>query len=212
MRSLVLTSFLALGLAAAAPQALAGGVRMFVRHDVNDYSAWRQVYDEFNATRSKLGTTAQAVYRSVDNPNDVTVTHDFKTMDQAKALAASPELKAAMEKAGVAGPPQIWFTTKAGGRSAEAAGVRMYVRHEVAEYAAWRKAYDGFAKTRRKMGVIGQAVYRSDEKPNDITVTHDFKTADEAKALAASPELKAAMEKAGVAGAPQIWFTTRAAK
>lgn len=49
--------------------------------------------------------------QSVDNPNDVTVTHDFKTADKAKAFASSAELKAAMEKAGVKGTPQIWITT-----------------------------------------------------------------------------------------------------
>jgi len=51
-------------------------------------------------------------YQSVDNPNDVTVTHDFHSLEQAKAFAASPELKSAMEKSGVKGAPQIWYTTK----------------------------------------------------------------------------------------------------
>ncbi len=31
-------------------------------------------------------------------------------------------------------------------------------------------------------------------------------------AFAASPELKAAMEKAGVKGAPQVWITTKSTK
>lgn len=212
MKSMFLMSVLALGLAMAAVPAEAGGVRLFVRHEVSDYAAWRKVYDEFDATRRKMGVTAQAVYRSIDNPNDLTVTHDFKTIDKAKALTASPELKAAMEKAGVAGPPHIWFSTRVGGKTGEAAGVRLFVRHEVSDYAAWRKGYDAFDAIRRKMGVVAQSVYRSEDNPNDITVTHDFKTADEAKAFAASPELKEAMEKAGVTSAPQVWFTTRAAK
>jgi hypothetical protein len=86
---------------------------LFVRHEVNDYAAWRKVYNDFDKTRRKLGVTAQAVYRSTDNPNDVTVTHDFKSLDKAKAFATSSELKSAMEKAGVKGAPQIWFTTTA---------------------------------------------------------------------------------------------------
>jgi len=45
------------------------------------------------------------VYRSADNTNDVTVTHDFHSVEKAQAFAASPELKAAMEKAGVKGAP-----------------------------------------------------------------------------------------------------------
>src|SRR5262245_24038172 len=51
-------------------------VRLFIRHDVADYDAWRQVYDEFDSTRRGLGVTGDAVFQSVDNPNDVTVWHD----------------------------------------------------------------------------------------------------------------------------------------
>src|SRR5262249_32355087 len=59
------------------------------------------------------------------------------------------------------------------------------------------------------MGVIGQEVYQSIDNPNDVTVTHDFRKAETAKAFAASPDLKGAMEKAGVKGTPQIWLTTK---
>jgi hypothetical protein len=100
----------------------------------------------------------------------------------------------------------------AGVRPADAADVRMYIRHEVADYAVWRKAYNAFDATRRKLGVIGQAVYQSVDNANDVTVTHDFKTADKAKAFASSPDLKTTMEKAGVKGTPQIWFATSAAR
>jgi len=112
MRALLLLGIMILGLVAAQPAA-AANVRLFVRHEVNDYAAWRKAYNEFDKTRRKLGVTAQAVYQSTDNPNDVTVTHDFKSVDKAKAFAASPELKAAMEKAGVKSAPQVWFTTRA---------------------------------------------------------------------------------------------------
>jgi len=93
-----------------------------------------------------------------------------------------------------------------------AADVRLFVRHEVADYGSWKKAYDSFAPMQKKMGVTYQAVYQSTEDPNDVTVIHDFHTLDEAKAFAAMPELKAAMEKSGVKGVPQIWYTTRSLK
>ncbi len=88
--------------------------------------------------------------------------------------------------------------------------VRMYVRHHVTDSAAWRKAYDAFDAKRREMGVTGQAVYRCIDDANDVTVTHDFPNAEKAKAFASSPDLKAAMDSAGVKGTPQIWITTRA--
>jgi ABC-type sugar transport system substrate-binding protein len=95
---------------------------------------------------------------------------------------------------------------------ARAADVRMFVRHEVADYGAWRKSYNSFAPIQKKFGVIYQAVYQSTDDPHDVTVIHDFHSLQKAKAFAASAELKAAMEKSGVKGAPQIWYTTRATK
>ena len=47
---------------------------MFVRHTVSDYKAWRKVYDDFATTQKAMDVTAEAVYQSADNPNDITVT------------------------------------------------------------------------------------------------------------------------------------------
>jgi hypothetical protein len=212
MRFFILIGALVFGFAATATPADASGVRMFVRHEVSDYAAWRKTYDGFDATRRKMGVIAQAVYQSTDDPNDITAYHDFKTVERAKTFAASAELKTAMEKAGVKGAPQIWFTTATPGSSGKASHVRLFVRHEVSDYATWRKGYDGFDATRRKMGVTGQAVYQLTDNPNDVTAYHDFKSVEKAKALAGSADLKNAMQNSGVKGAPQIWFTTRAVK
>jgi quinol monooxygenase YgiN len=94
----------------------------------------------------------------------------------------------------------------------QAEDARLFVRHEVADYGVWRKAFDAFAPTAKKMGAINGVVYRSEDNANDVTVTHDFHSVQMAKAFAASPELKAAMQKAGVKGAPQIWITTKSMK
>jgi quinol monooxygenase YgiN len=88
-------------------------VRLFVRHEVNDYAVWRKAYDGFDADRRAAGVTGAAVYRSIDNPNDVTVWHEFASADKAKAFAASEKLKNVMKDAGVKGAPQIWFTFEA---------------------------------------------------------------------------------------------------
>jgi hypothetical protein len=85
---------------------------MFVRHNVKDFKAWKKAYDEFDTTRKGLGVTAAGAYQADDNPNDVTVYHEFATVDAAKKFAASTELKNVMEKAGVVGSPNIWFTKK----------------------------------------------------------------------------------------------------
>jgi hypothetical protein len=88
-------------------------VRLFVRHNVADYDAWRKVYDEFDEDRRSMGVTDDAVFGSVDEPNDVTVWHDFAGADEARAFVSSEALRAAMGRAGVQGEPQIWFVTEA---------------------------------------------------------------------------------------------------
>lgn len=87
--------------------------RLFVRHDVTDYAAWRQVYDDFDATRRSMGVRDAGVYRNVDDGNEVTVHHDFADVESARAFAESDELRDTMARAGVAGAPTIWFTEAA---------------------------------------------------------------------------------------------------
>ena len=85
---------------------------LFVRHQVADYSKWRQVFDGFGPTQKTLGVQGQAVYQAIDNPNDITVTHEFATLAAAQALGSSPELRSAMHDAGVQGAPTVWFATR----------------------------------------------------------------------------------------------------
>ena len=87
--------------------------RMFVRHSVADFGAWRKVYDAFDSERKTMGWTGAAVFRGADNVNDITAWHDFKSVDEAKAFAAWPRLEAAMDEAGVTSPPVIWFANEA---------------------------------------------------------------------------------------------------
>jgi hypothetical protein len=55
---------------------------------------------------------AEAVYQAADNPNDITVTHEFPTLSAARTFANSDELKKAMHGAGVVEAPMIWFAKK----------------------------------------------------------------------------------------------------
>jgi ABC-type sugar transport system substrate-binding protein len=112
LKSLLIAGLMAVAAIGAAAAAQAADARLFVRHEVADYGVWRSAFDAFAPTQKKLGVIYSAVYRSADNANDVTVIHDFHSVEKAKAFAAAPELKAAMEKAGVKGAPQIWITTK----------------------------------------------------------------------------------------------------
>lgn len=83
---------------------------LFVRHTVADFGAWKKVYDEFDAERRSMGVTSHGVYQLDGNPNDVTVYHEFGTMDAAKAFVGSPRLREIMGQAGVQEHPDVWYT------------------------------------------------------------------------------------------------------
>lgn len=85
--------------------------RMFARHRVADYGAWREVYDGFDEERRGMGMTDHAVFRSIADPHDVTVWHDFSSREDAESFASSTRLRDLMQRAGVQGTPDVWFTT-----------------------------------------------------------------------------------------------------
>lgn len=89
--------------------------RLFVRHDVADFGAWKSGYDaDANAAlRAELGVTADGIYQAVDDAGDVTVWHDFDSVETAQSFIADPRLASAMADLGVIGEPQIWITTEA---------------------------------------------------------------------------------------------------
>ena len=60
-----------------------------------------------------MGVKGHSVFQAVDNANDVTVWHDFESMESAQAFMDSPRLREVMNGAGVAGEPTIWFTRSA---------------------------------------------------------------------------------------------------
>ena len=88
-------------------------IRMFVRHRLADYAAWRDVYDEFDEERRGMGVTHHAVFRSVADPNDVTVWHDFASQAAADSFASLTRLREVMQRAGVQDTPEVWFATPA---------------------------------------------------------------------------------------------------
>ena len=86
---------------------------LFVRHRVQDYAAWRAVYESVGGLRQQHGCTAADVLVDPNDKDDVFVIHRFPSPEQAQAFASSDELREAMGRAGVAGPPRIEIAVEA---------------------------------------------------------------------------------------------------
>jgi len=84
-------------------------VLLLIRTRVADYATWKSVFDERESSRKEHGGKRHWIYRSADEGNDVTISIEFATVDQAKAYAADPGLREAMARAGVSGQPEFAY-------------------------------------------------------------------------------------------------------
>jgi hypothetical protein len=89
-------------------------VTLFVRHPVKDFKAWHEAFLGFAELNAQYGASNPEVFHGVEDPNDVTVKQDLKSVEAAQKLLSSEEIKAAMGKAGVVGPPTIWIVKRIG--------------------------------------------------------------------------------------------------
>jgi quinol monooxygenase YgiN len=80
------------------------------------------------------------------------------------------------------------------------------VKHKVKDYLSWKAVFDGFADFRKSSGEKSYRIMQPKEDPNDLTLLFEWDNLDNAQKFMKSPELKSAMQKAGVAEEPNIQF------
>ena len=68
------------------------------------------------------------------------------------------------------------------------------VRHNVGDYATWRKVYDELEPLRAQHGCTAARVMRMPEDGHDLFITHEFPTAEQAGSFAHDPALRAGMQ------------------
>ena len=86
---------------------------LFVHHKVQDYAAWRKVFDDLTAMRTGYGCTGHKVFQSPNDANEITILTEWKNIDQAKTYATSNDLREGMKNAGVVSQPDVMFLAEA---------------------------------------------------------------------------------------------------
>src|ERR1700737_1609209 len=84
-----------------------------IHFKVKDYAAWRTGYDSGEKNRASAGITNGRVFRRAEDQNDVVILQDVADVATARSWLASDEMKAAMDKGGVVGSPNIRFAAAA---------------------------------------------------------------------------------------------------
>jgi hypothetical protein len=82
---------------------------VLIRHRVADFSKWKPAFDEHETERRRAGFTGHTLYRQADDPNTVITVFTVEDLNRAKEFAASENLRSTMVRAGVEGPPEVWF-------------------------------------------------------------------------------------------------------
>lgn len=80
-----------------------------IHHNVKDYNVWRPIYDAHEKSRTSAGITNAKVFRRAEDPNELVVLADVADVAKARSWTTSDDLRSAMQKAGVVGPPKIHF-------------------------------------------------------------------------------------------------------
>jgi hypothetical protein len=82
---------------------------MSMQITVGDFVKWRPVFERNEPMRTAAGVTNPRIYRNADNPSDILLWFDVANVTKAREALGSQALKAAMQEAGVAGPPKVNF-------------------------------------------------------------------------------------------------------
>lgn len=82
---------------------------LLVHHKVEDYEKWKVVYDEHEKSRKVAGSQGSRLLRNIEDRNEEVIITTWSDVEQARAFASSPELREAMQRAGVQGMPEVLF-------------------------------------------------------------------------------------------------------
>jgi len=82
------------------------------------------------------------------------------------------------------------------------------VAHRVADYEAWKRAFDDHTPARKEAGCLGHHINRGADDPNMIYGYCPCADVGKAKAFLESPDLREVMRHAGVEGAPMVKLMT----
>ncbi len=181
---------------------------LLIRHKVANYAKWKMAYDTHDSIRLANGLTNFVLGRGMGaDSNTVLVALKMADVTKAKAMAASPELKARMQKGGVLGVPNFNFVeTVALDNATNAATSRVVMTHKVKDWDAWKKEFDSHKQVRMDAGLLDRAVGHSVDDTRMVTLVFAVTDMEKAKTFMASKDLKDKMTAAGVEGPPATFF------
>ena len=81
--------------------------KLVVELRIGDYAKWRSVFDKNKPLRDAAGFKKLRIYRNADDVNDVVLLGETSDMRKLRKALTAPQLRAAMQEAGVVGQPMV---------------------------------------------------------------------------------------------------------
>lgn len=82
---------------------------MFARGAVQDYEAWKSVFDSMSGLRKKYGEESYRILRQENGSTELFVLFEWDNLENARRYATSSELREAMQRAGFTEKPEFFF-------------------------------------------------------------------------------------------------------
>jgi len=87
-------------------------VTAIIQHEVKDFVEWKKVLDADMPNVEKAGAKLLGIYRSVKNPNDVTMIFEAPNAELYDTLMSDPQRQEDIKRSGVIGVPVATFLNK----------------------------------------------------------------------------------------------------
>jgi quinol monooxygenase YgiN len=82
---------------------------VLIIHEVADYAAWKQVFDQAASLRRNAGERSYQVLRFETDPNQIVHFSQWTSIAAARAFFESPQLVQIRQKAGVKAPKFLYL-------------------------------------------------------------------------------------------------------
>jgi len=82
---------------------------VLIIHEVEDYSAWKKIFDDAASIRKEAGEQCYQVLRFNDDANKIVHFSKWRSLESAKAFFESPMLVEIRKRAGVKAPEFVYL-------------------------------------------------------------------------------------------------------
>ncbi len=80
-----------------------------IRHEVEDFKRWKQVFDEHAPNREASGSKGGYLFRNADDPDELLILFERDDLENVRRFGQPDELREKMQQACVADRPDFYF-------------------------------------------------------------------------------------------------------